>query len=70
MIFMSVNLFIWVLKHKEIKVREKFFTVSHRNWYLMCADGTLYLVAGSVAECQDQRAKLLFPLAHHTKNFK
>ena len=36
----------------------------------MCADGTLYLAAGSVAECQDQRAKSWFPLAHHTKNFK
>jgi hypothetical protein len=41
-IFISVNLFIWVLKCKDIKVRVKFFTVNCRNWYLMCTEGTSY----------------------------
>ena len=36
----------------------------------MCADGTSYLAADSVAECQDQRATSWFTLSHHTKNCK
>jgi hypothetical protein len=34
-VFVLVTLFIWIFKWKEMKVRGKFFTSKHGNWYLV-----------------------------------